>query len=76
MLMTYTGRMSEVLFREIDKLSGQLTDLRLFCMAAIISVTGRILLQEDLPQGMERTMAISNREMLKVSSLGWRRWLW
>lgn len=76
MLMTHVGGMSEVVFREIDKLKGEPTDFRLFCMSLVISMVSQVLLQEDLPDGMDRIMAVSNQEMLKASSIGWKRWLW
>jgi cytochrome P450 len=47
--------------------------MRLFCMRLIICMTGRVMMQTDLPKGMDRTMAISNRDMLRAPSLGkWR----
>ncbi len=76
MLLTHAAGMSDVLFREIEKLKGEPTDFRLFCMSLVISMTSQVLLQEDLPEGMDEIMALSNREMLKASSLGWKRWLW
>jgi cytochrome P450 len=42
-------------------------------MRLIICMTGRVLMQTDLPKGMDRTMAISNRDMLRAPTLGkWR----
>jgi cytochrome P450 len=76
MLLSHVGGMSDVLFREIEKLKGEPTDLRLFCMSLVIAMVSQVLLQEDLPEGMDRIMAISNQEMLKSSSMGWKRWLW
>lgn len=76
MLLSHTPAMTDVVFQEIEKLDGEPTDFRLFCMSLVIMMTSRVLLQEDLPPGMDRTMAISNKEMLKASSLGWKRWLW
>ncbi|MCB1120405.1 MAG: cytochrome P450 [Verrucomicrobiae bacterium] len=76
MLLTHVPAMSEVVVREIEKLNGEPTDFRLFCMSLVIAMVSRVLLQEDLPDGMDRIMAISNQEMLKASSLGWKRWLW
>lgn len=76
MLMSHTPAMSEVLLKEIDKLNGERTELRLFCMRIMIAMTSQALLQEELPEGMDETMAISNKEMLRASSLGWKRWLW
>jgi cytochrome P450 len=76
MLMSHTGAMAEVLHREIEKLPEGRTELRLFCMRLVITMTSQVLLQTDLPEGMDTTMAISNKEMLRASSLGWKRWLW
>lgn len=76
MLLSHTGAMAEVLHREIEKLPEGRTELRLFCMRAVIKMTSQVLLQTDLPEGMDTTMAISNKEMLRASSLGWKRWLW
>ncbi len=76
MLASHAGSMAEVLHREIAKLPEGRTELRLFCMRAVIKMTSQVLLQTDLPDGMDTTMAISNKEMLRASSLGWKRWLW
>ena len=75
-LMGHTDRMSEAIFREVDRLPDGVVDLRLFCMRVIIAMMARVLVQKDLPEGMDRTMALSNREMLKSSNMGWKRWLW
>ncbi|NBB80685.1 MAG: cytochrome P450 [Verrucomicrobia bacterium] len=75
-LMGHTDRMSEAIFREVDRLPDGVVDLRLFCMRVIIAMMARVLVQKDLPEGMDRTMALSNREMLKASNMGWKRWLW
>ncbi|MGJ3241740.1 MAG: cytochrome P450 [Opitutales bacterium] len=75
-IMQHTGGMSRILYTEIDKLGGAPADIRPLCMRLVINMTGRVLLQEDLPAGMDEAMATSNKEMLKASSLGWKRWLW
>lgn len=75
-LLSHVPDMGEVVFREIDKLKGEATDLRLFCMSLVIAMVSQVLLQEDLPERMDKIMAVSNQEMLKSSSLGWKRWLW
>lgn len=75
-LMAHTDRMSEAIFREIDRLPDGVADLRIFCMRVIIAMISRVLIQKDLPEGMDQVMAISNKEMLKSSSLGWKRWMW
>ncbi len=72
-ILEHTGAMSEVLFSEVDALQGRDVELRLLCMRLIICMTGRVLMQTDLPPGMDRTMAISNRDMLRAPTLGrWR----
>lgn len=72
-LLAHTRGMSEVLFQEMDALVGREVELRLLCMRLIICMTGRVLMQTDLPPGMDRTMAISNRDMLRAPTLGrWR----
>ncbi|MCH2156807.1 MAG: cytochrome P450 [Opitutales bacterium] len=76
MLMQHTRSMSEVVVREIEKLSGDWTNLRSFCMRIIIAMTSRSLMQVDLPPGMDQTMAISNKHMLKAHTLGMWRHLW
>ena len=76
MLMSHTDEMSKAVFREIERLSGGVTDLRVFCMRVMIAMISRVLIQKDLPDGMDETMAISNKEMLKSASMGWKRWLW
>lgn len=76
MLMSHTDKMSEVIFREIERLPNGETELRIFCMRVIIAMISQVLIQRELPEGMDTTMAISNKEMLKSSSLGWKRWLW
>lgn len=76
MLMSHTDRMSEAVFSEIDRLPDGVANLRLFCMQVMIAMISRVVIQKDLPEGMAETMAISNKEMLKSASLGWKRWLW
>jgi cytochrome P450 len=72
-LLAQTPAMSDVLFQEADAVLDQAIDLRLFCMRLIICMTGRVLMQTDMPPGMDRTMAISNRDMLRAPTLGrWR----
>ncbi|MEM1222267.1 MAG: cytochrome P450 [Verrucomicrobiota bacterium] len=75
-LMGHTDKMSEAIFREIERLPDGVADLRIFCMRVIIAMIARVLVQKDLPEGMDVTMAISNKEMLKSASMGWKRWLW
>lgn len=73
MLMTHTGTMGDVVIREIEKTQGEWIDLRSFCMKLIIAMTSRALMQVDLPEGMDTTMAISNKMMLRADTLGpWR----
>ncbi len=78
MLMNHCSSMADVIFEEIEKLAGREVNLRLFCAKLIICMTSRVLLQQRLPEGMDETMAISNKEMLRASSLGkWRHlWYW
>ena len=76
MLMSHTDEMSKAVFREIERLPDGVTDLRVFCMRVMIAMISRVLIQKDLPDGMDETMAISNKEMLKSASMGWKRWLW
>jgi cytochrome P450 len=72
-LMAQTASMSKVLYKEVDDVIGGPVEMRLFCMRLIICMTGRVMMQTDLPKGMDRTMAISNRDMLRAPSLGkWR----
>ncbi|MEM8868282.1 MAG: cytochrome P450 [Verrucomicrobiota bacterium] len=75
-LMGHTDKMSEAIFREMDRLPDGVADLRIFCMRVIIAMIARVLVQKDLPEGMDTMMALSNKEMLKSSSMGWKRWLW
>ena len=73
MLMTHTATMGEVVIREIEKIAGEWIDLRSFCMKLIIAMTSRALMQVDLPEGMDTTMAVSNKMMLRADTLGnWR----
>ena len=76
MLMQHTDTMSEVIFREIDRLPDGVAELRIFCMRVIIAMISQVLIQEELPEGMDTTMALSNREMLRASTMGWKRWLY
>lgn len=76
MLMSHTDKMSEAVFSEIERLPEGVTNLRLFCMQVMIAMISRVIIQKDLPEGMAETMAISNKEMLKSNSMGWKRWLW
>lgn len=73
MLMAHTAEMSRVLFEEIAALGGGRTEMRMFCMRLYISMAAQVLLQTQLPPGMDQTMAISNKDMLKAPTLGeWR----
>ena len=72
-LMSQTASMSKVFYDEVESVIDRPVELRLFCMRLIICMTGRVLMQADLPPGMDRTMAISNRDMLRAPTLGkWR----
>ena len=72
-LLRQSGAMSEVLYDEARQVIGRRVEMRLFCMRLIICMTGRVLMQTTLPKGMDRTMAISNRDMLRAPTLGkWR----
>jgi cytochrome P450 len=72
-LLAQTPGMSEVLFSEIDGLKGQPVEMRIFCMRLYICMAARVLMQTDLPKGLDRTMAISNRDMLRAPLFGkWR----
>jgi cytochrome P450 len=72
-LLEHAPGMSRVLFEEVDALAGREVELRLLCMRLIICMTGRVLMQTKLPPGLDRTMAISNRDMLRAPTLGrWR----
>ena len=72
-LLRQSGAMSEVLYDEARSVEGDRVEMRLFCMRLIICMTGRVLMQTTLPKGMDRTMAISNRDMLRAPTLGkWR----
>jgi cytochrome P450 len=72
-IMPHTGSMGDAIHREIELLNGEWAPFRLFCMKIIIKMTSRALMQVDLPDGMDLTMAISNKMMLKAESLGpWR----
>lgn len=72
-LFGQSAAMSEVLYKETEHVRQTRIEMRLFCMRLIICMTGRVLMQTDLPEGMDRTMAISNRDMLRAPSLGkWR----
>jgi cytochrome P450 len=73
MLMSHVPAMSAAIERLVDDLPDGRADLRLLCMRAIIAMTSRALMQVDLPTGMDQTMAISNKMMLKGELLGpWR----
>lgn len=76
MLMSHTESMSDIILKEIRKTKGEWIDFRGFCMRIIIAMTSRSLMQVDLPEGMDQTMAISNKHMLKADTLGMWRHLW
>ena len=76
LLYSHTEAMSRVIEEEIAKLPDGVADLRSFCMRLMICMTSRVLLQVDLPAGMDKIMARSNKEMLRSTSLGKLRWLW
>jgi cytochrome P450 len=72
-LLAQASGMSRVLFQEIDDLKGEPVEMRIFAMRLYVCMTARVLMQTDLPKGLDRTMAISNRDMLRADSLGkWR----
>jgi cytochrome P450 len=72
-LLAQTPGMSRVLFDEIDGLKGRPVEMRVFSMRLYICMTARVLMQTDLPKGLDRTMAISNRDMLRAPLFGkWR----
>jgi len=72
-LLAQAPGMSKVLFSEIDGLEGKPVEMRVFCMRLFICMTARVLMQTDLPKGLDRTMAISNRDMLRAPLYGrWR----
>ncbi|MBC2607915.1 cytochrome P450 [Pelagicoccus albus] len=72
-IMPHTAAMGESIHREIARNKGEWIPFRLFCMRIIIKMTSRALMQVELPDGMDETMAISNKMMLKAESLGpWR----
>ena len=72
-LLGQCGAMSEVLYKETEEARSNRIEMRLFCMRLIICMTSRVLMQTDLPKGMDQTMALSNRDMLRAPSLGkWR----
>jgi cytochrome P450 len=72
-LLAQCGDMSRALYKEVEDIGDRRVEMRLFCMRLIICMTGRVLMQTDLPKGMDRTMAISNRDMLRAPTLGrWR----
>jgi cytochrome P450 len=72
-LLGQSGAMSEVFYKEVEDVRKERIEMRLFCMRLIICMTGRVMMQTDLPKGMDRTMALSNRDMLRAPSLGkWR----
>ncbi|MFP4542493.1 MAG: cytochrome P450 [Opitutales bacterium] len=72
-IMPHTAAMTETIHREIARHDGEWVPFRLFCMRIIIKMTSRVLMQVDLPEGMDETMALSNKMMLKAESLGpWR----
>jgi cytochrome P450 len=72
-LLRQSAAMSEVLYKEVAEVAGEPVEMRLFCMRLIICMTGRVLMQTNLPKGMDRTMALSNRDMLRAPTLGkWR----
>ncbi|MEM6692977.1 MAG: hypothetical protein AAF664_26345, partial [Planctomycetota bacterium] len=55
MLMSHTDQMSKAVFREIDRLPDGVTNLRVFCMRVMIAMISRVLIQKDLPDGMDET---------------------
>ena len=76
LLLSHAGAMGKVVTDEIRALPSGEAQLRLLCMRLMICMTSRVLLQQDLPKGMDEMMALSNKEMLKATSLGRLRWLW
>jgi cytochrome P450 len=72
-LLAQAPAMSRVLFDEVNALIGQPVEMRIFSMRLYICMTARVLMQSELPKGLDRTMAISNRDMLRAPLFGkWR----
>jgi len=72
-LLAQTPEMSRVLFDEVNGLAGEPVEMRIFSMRLYICMAARVLMQTDLPKGLDRTMAISNRDMLRAPLFGkWR----
>jgi cytochrome P450 len=72
-LLAQAPGMSKVLFDEVNALLGRPVEMRIFTMRLYICMTARVLMQTDLPKGLDRTMAISNRDMLRAPLFGkWR----
>jgi cytochrome P450 len=73
-LLAQASGMSRVLFQEVNQLLEQPVEMRVFAMRLYICMTSRVLMQTDMPKGLDRTMAISNRDMLRARLFGrWRR---
>ncbi len=73
MIFSHTPEMSRVFFEEVNPLAGAETDLRRLCLRLIVAMTGPVLMQYRLPPGMDITMALFNKDVLKAGKLGrWR----
>ncbi|MEM9157691.1 MAG: cytochrome P450 [Verrucomicrobiota bacterium] len=72
-LMGQTGAMTKVMLEELEKLPDGKTDLRLFSARLLICMTARVLMQTDIPPGLDEVMVRFNKEMLSAESLGEKR---
>jgi len=73
MIFAHTAEMSRVFFEEVNPRAGGPIDLRRLCLRLIVAMTGPVLMQQRLPPGMDLTMALFNKDVLKAGRLGkWR----
>jgi cytochrome P450 len=73
LIFAHTAEMSGVFFDEVNPLANTAIDLRRLCLRLIVAMTGPVLMQTRLPPGMDITMALFNKDVLKAGRLGkWR----
>jgi cytochrome P450 len=68
--------MADVWLEELDRLDGEIVDLRQLCKRLVVRMAGRALLHVDLPPGTEDEIAALEHDLLAGAALGPLRGAW
>jgi sterol 14-demethylase len=68
--------MADVWTDELDRLDGEIVDLRQLCKRLVVRMAGRALLHVDLPPGTEDEIAALEHDLLAGAALGPLRGVW